>query len=117
MAVDRQRKRRLEDNLYGSYYGHVSNRKPLRAKDIVKDGVDPSQEAMRQQERANHYTDVLNANADKPVTNWNKRTRMTKQRYATNARQISRDISSSGQTMDKRTRYRMQRYYNGLSVG
>ena len=33
------------------------------------------------------------------------------------ARQLRHDNANGGQTMDKRTRYRMQRYYNGLSVG
>lgn len=45
------------------------------------------------------------------------RERLVRGNLFAGARQISKDSSTTGQTMDPKVRYKMQRYYKGMSVG
>lgn len=118
MAVDRERYNRLKQ-------------KDFRTWEVTKIGresgyekIDPFRGKGTYEERLSSIRRSRNtANEYNPTSN-NRSEREAAQLNATDARQKSRDASTTGQTMDSRTRKRMKDFYyrqgrraNGLSVG
>lgn len=103
MAVDRERYNELKAR---NFKKHTGSARLMRGSDMKL----PSSKIL--------YASVLESLGVISSRSDAQGDRLTKNHAYSSARQIKRDTyASTYKNMDSRTRYKMQRFYNGLSVG